>query len=79
MKIRHVPGVIAALCAAAIASTVPARGASPVPDKKLEAALRAVLRHEAKTDLTDEMLLNVYVLRKSSAARSMLNTFACFI
>src|SRR3954453_22670237 len=35
--------------------------ASPLPDKNLEAAVRAVL-HEEKAELTDEKLRNVYVL-----------------
>ena len=36
--------------------------ASPFPDKNLEAAVRAVLQHDPKAELTDEKLLNVYVL-----------------
>src|SRR3954451_5047987 len=39
-----------------------ASAASPFPDKNLEAAVRAVLQHEPKTELSDEKLLNVYVL-----------------
>jgi hypothetical protein len=35
--------------------------APPIPDKNLEAAIRAVL-HEPKAELTDEKLSNVYVL-----------------
>src|SRR3954462_2851631 len=35
---------------------------APFPDKNLEAAVRAVLQHDPKTDLTDEKLQNVYVL-----------------
>src|SRR5215472_12246183 len=36
--------------------------AGPFPDKNLEDAIRAVLKHEPKVELTDEKLLNVYVL-----------------
>src|SRR5947209_4289870 len=39
----------------------PCRAATPLPDKNLEAAVRAVL-HEEKAELTDEKLRNVYVL-----------------
>jgi Leucine-rich repeat (LRR) protein len=41
----------------------PALAASPFPDKNLEAAIRDVLKHEPKNfELTDEKLLNVYIL-----------------
>lgn len=36
--------------------------ASPFPDKNLEAAIRGVLKHEPKVELTDEKLQNVYIL-----------------
>src|SRR5262249_39141550 len=36
--------------------------AGPFPDKNLEEAIRAVLKHEPKVELTDEKLQNVYVL-----------------
>ena len=39
-----------------------ARAASPFPDKNLEAAIRDVLKHEPKVELTDEKLQNVYFL-----------------
>jgi hypothetical protein len=40
-----------------------AHAASPFPDKNLEAAIREVLKHEPKNfELTDEKLLNVYIL-----------------
>jgi internalin A len=39
-----------------------ARAASPFPDKNLEAAIRDVLKHEPKLELTDEKLQNVYIL-----------------
>src|SRR5260370_1757413 len=39
-----------------------ALGASPFPDKNLEAAIRDVLKHEPKVELTDEKLQNVYIL-----------------
>src|SRR4051794_10977143 len=39
-----------------------AHAAGPFPDKNLEEAVRAVLKHEPKVELTDEKLLNVYVL-----------------
>jgi len=39
-----------------------ARAASPFPDKNLEAAIRDVLKHEPKVELTDEKLLDVYIL-----------------
>ena len=38
------------------------RAASPFPDKNLEAAIRDVLKHEPKVELTDEKLQNVYFL-----------------
>jgi internalin A len=34
----------------------------PFPDKNLEAAIRAVLKHEPKVELTDEKLLDIYFL-----------------
>ena len=34
----------------------------PFPDKNLEEAIRAVLKHEPKVELTDEKLQNVYIL-----------------
>ncbi len=39
-----------------------AMAASPFPDKNLETAIRAVLRHEPNVELTDEKLQNVYIL-----------------
>ena len=39
-----------------------ASAASPFPDKNLEAAIRDVLKHEPKVELTDEKLQNVYIL-----------------
>jgi internalin A len=39
-----------------------ARADSPFPDKNLEAAIRAVLKHEPKVELTDEKLLDIYFL-----------------
>lgn len=42
-----------------------ARAASPFPDKNLEAAIRDVLKHEPKVELTDEKLQNVYFLDAS--------------
>src|SRR6516165_1789943 len=39
-----------------------APAASPFPDKNLEAAIRDVLKHEPKVELTDEKLLDVYIL-----------------
>src|SRR5262249_10366604 len=42
--------------------SAPARAASPSPDKNLEAAIRDVLKHEPKVELTDEKLQNVYFL-----------------
>ncbi len=39
-----------------------ARAASPFPDKNLEAAIRDVLKHEPKVELTDKKLLDVYIL-----------------
>ena len=35
------------------------KAASPFPDKNLEAAIRGVLKHEPKVELTDEKLQNV--------------------
>jgi hypothetical protein len=39
-----------------------ASAASPFPDKKLEAAIREVLKHEPNVDLNDEKLQNVFIL-----------------
>src|SRR5437868_5582997 len=39
-----------------------ALAASPFPDKNLEAAIRDVLKHEPKLELTDEKLQNVYII-----------------
>ncbi len=39
-----------------------ASAASPFPDKNLEAAIRNVLKHEPKLELTDDKLQNVYIL-----------------
>ena len=50
--------MLAALCLAGSALA-----ASPFPDKNLEAAIRNVLKHEPKVELTDEKLQNVYILR----------------
>ena len=38
--------------------------AGPFPDKNLEEAVRAVLKHEPKAELTDEKLQNVYILER---------------
>src|SRR3954451_15963792 len=45
-----------------------ALGASPFPDKNLEAAIRNVLKHEPKVELTDEKLQNVYILEAPEKA-----------
>ncbi len=42
--------------------TQAARAGSPFPDKNLEAAIREVLKHEPKVELTDEKLQDVYFL-----------------
>src|SRR5262249_52834539 len=42
-----------------------AHAASPFPDKNLEAAIREVLKHEPKVELTDEKLQDVYILEAS--------------
>ncbi len=47
------------------ACSATARAASPFPDKNLEAAIREVLKHEPKVELTDEKLQNVYFLDAS--------------
>jgi internalin A len=47
---------------AAAAWPAAAHAGSPFPDKNLEAAIRDVLKHETKLELTDEQLLNVYIL-----------------
>jgi internalin A len=39
-----------------------ASAASPFPDKNLEDAIRDVLKHEPKLELTDDKLQNVYIL-----------------
>lgn len=46
------------------AGTEPARADSPFPDKNLEAAIRDVLKHEPKVELTDEKLLDIYFLER---------------
>ena len=40
----------------------PALAGPPFPDKNLEAAIRDVLKHEPKVELTDEKLLDIYFL-----------------
>src|SRR5262249_4138554 len=55
------PAIVLALLAIP-AWCAPARAASPFPDKNLEAAIRDVLKHEPKVELTDEKLQNVYFL-----------------
>ena len=61
---RLAPLAVAAvlLLPALAAWTGSARAASPFPDKNLEAAIRDVLKHEPKVELTDEKLQNVYIL-----------------
>ncbi|MGC8641817.1 MAG: leucine-rich repeat domain-containing protein [Isosphaeraceae bacterium] len=46
----------------ALAFTAPVLAGSPFADKNLEAAIRSVLKHEPKVELTDEKLQNVYIL-----------------
>ena len=58
---------VAAIAPAIVLLAIPAwsaaaRAASPFPDKNLEAAIRDVLKHEPKVELTDEKLQNVYFL-----------------
>jgi internalin A len=45
-----------------VASTRSALAGPPFPDKNLEAAIRAALKHEPKVELTDEKLLDIYFL-----------------
>ncbi len=45
-----------------VACAQPASADSPFPDKNLEAAIREVLKHEPKVQLTDEKLLDIYFL-----------------
>src|SRR5438128_212367 len=52
-------GLILAVGVLAAAS---ARADGPFPDKNLETAVRAVLKHEPNVELTDEKLQNVYLL-----------------
>jgi internalin A len=59
------PAALAAVLFLSTAWSGPARAASPFPDKNLEAAIRDVLKHEPKVDLTDEKLQNVYILEAS--------------
>ena len=61
---RPIRGMIGAavLAIAAQPGATPARADSPFPDKNLEAAVRAVLKHEPNVELTDEKLRNVYIL-----------------
>src|SRR5262249_2263341 len=40
----------------------------PFPDKNLEAAIREVLKHEPKVELTDEKLLDIYFLEAPGKA-----------
>ncbi len=56
------PAVVAILLLSPAGARL-ANAASPFPDKNLEAAIREVLKHEPKNfELTDEKLLNVYIL-----------------
>ena len=57
-------GRIAALLTITVlaASTRSALAGSPFPDKNLEAAIRDVLKHEPKVELTDEKLQDIYFL-----------------
>jgi internalin A len=64
---KRLPQQIAPAALAAILLFPPtwagsARAASPFPDKNLEAAIREVLKHEPKVELTDDKLQNVYIL-----------------
>src|SRR4051812_41237276 len=61
MNRRLAKTCVLALLTGLVAQASSARGAL-VPDKNLEAALRAVLKHEPKAELTEEKLQNVYVL-----------------
>jgi Leucine-rich repeat (LRR) protein len=54
------PGVL--LLPVLTAWTIAAEAGSPFPDKNLEAAIREVLKHEPKVELTDEKLQDVYFL-----------------
>src|SRR5262249_39834317 len=52
------------ILAALLTQAATARAATPIPDKNLETAVRAVLQ-QPKADMTDEKLNNVYVLEAS--------------
>jgi internalin A len=60
----HAPSALAALLILPVlaASARPARADSPFPDKNLEAAIREVLKHEPKVELSDEKLMDIYFL-----------------
>jgi len=61
--IKQLCAAVAAMLLLPPAGARLANAASPFPDKNLEAAIREVLKHEPKNfDLTDEKLLNVYIL-----------------
>src|SRR4051794_34833294 len=62
MKRVFQPAALAAVVLSLPAWAGAARAASPFPDKNLEAAIRDVLKHEPKVELTDEKLQNVYLL-----------------
>ena len=62
MTTRRTWAMPIAVLALGLANGPGAFAASPFLDKNLEAAVRAVLQHDPKAELTDEKLLNVYVL-----------------
>src|SRR5947209_5078283 len=61
-RVAGKPLVVPVLAALLVLTRVGAALAGPFPDKGLEEAVRAVLKHEPKAELTDEKLQNVYVL-----------------
>src|SRR5262245_22492630 len=58
---NHACKLLLLLVAVFLTQVTTTRAATPIPDKNLETAVRAVLQ-EPKADLTDEKLNNVYVL-----------------
>ena len=61
-RLSHAAPVLLAVAWISLACPPTAPAASPFPDKNLEAAIRNVLKHEPKVELTDEKLQNVYIL-----------------
>ncbi len=62
MKASRALTAVIALVIGFVTGPSAATAASPFPDKNLDTAIRGVLQYDTKSELTDEKLLNVYVL-----------------